>query len=133
MTFSPLFTTMTFADADAAIEFLTAVGFEERLVVRDPSEETLVVHAEFAWRGTGGLMFGSARDASAFSSREGIGTGRCYLVTADDSEVDAAYARALVAGGSPVDAPSNQDYGGRTAIIADAEGNHFSIGSYPGS
>ena len=30
-------------------------------------------------------------------------------------------------------APSDQDYGGRSASVADPEGNQYSIGSYAGA
>lgn len=131
MTKPQLLHTLTFADAGRARGFLTALGFTERLVVPgiDPS---VVEHAEFRWRDNGGLMFGSVRPGNPHASAEAVGRGRCYLVVDADAEVDAAYERALAAGGTSVQEPADQDYGGRGATVADPEGNQWSIGSYAG-
>jgi uncharacterized glyoxalase superfamily protein PhnB len=38
----------------------------------------------------------------------------------------------MAAGGTSLQEPIDQDYGGRSAGVADAEGNQWSIGSYQG-
>jgi len=130
MTSTQLFHCLHYADALGARSFLTALGFTEVLVVTDPDDPSVVRHAEFRWRDTGGVMFGSrGADAQGPVSAEAAG---CYLVAETDDEVDAIHARAIEAGGTSVESPSDMPYGGRGCTIADPEGNHWSIGSYPG-
>lgn len=133
MTKPTLFHTMSFTDADAGIAFLTALGFTEKLVVRNAEDPSIVEHAQFAWGECGAVMFGSAKrpDASAGWERR-VGVASCYLVVPTDADVDAAYARALTAGATGTQEPTDMDYGGRNCAVRDAEGNQFSIGSYAG-
>ena len=129
MTKPQLFTCMAFADADAAIEFLTALGFAEVLGVRDPDDPATVVHAQFRWREHGGIMFGTERDGGVGPKP---GTACVNLVVPTDADVDRTLARALAAGArqiSPVDEPP---HGGRCVAVVDAEGNIFNIDSYQG-
>ncbi|NYI71828.1 putative glyoxalase superfamily protein PhnB [Naumannella cuiyingiana] len=128
-----LFAAFAFDDPDAAIAFLTAVGFAEAGVYRDGAGT--VVHAQFDWRDTGGVMFGAARrgDEGDADRAATVGRGACYCVCPDDAAVDAVHASALAAGASSVQAPTDMDYGGRGATVRDAEGNLWSFGSYPGS
>lgn len=134
MTTPTLFHSIHFDDADAGLSFLRALGFEERAVHRDPDDPSSLVHAELAWGAAGGLMCGSAGRAtppgSGYQRRVGVAT--CYLVVASDEQVDEVHERALGAGGTSLMAPSDQDYGGRSATVADAEGNQYSVGSYAG-
>ncbi len=133
MTKPTLFHSLSFRDADAGIAFLTALGFTERLVVRNESDPRIVEHAQFHWGECGAIMFGSAErpgDASGWERR--VGVASCYLVVSTDDEVDAAYARAIAAGGVSCQEPMDVDYGGRTCAVQDPEGNQYSIGSYPG-
>lgn len=139
-----LFHSLQFADADAGISFLRAVGFTEALCVRD--EAGKVVHAEFHWRDTGAVMFGSTMSADETEGTDRrshaddgtpwvrpVGSGQCYCVVESDDEVDAAHAAALAAGGSSILAPAEQEYGGRGCTVRDAEGNQWSFGSYRGA
>lgn len=127
-----LFHCLCFRDADAGIAFLRALGFTERLVVRDPDDPSVVVHAQFQWRDNGGVMFGSVRadDPAGFASRPGVSA--CNLVVPTDADVDAALQRALDAGGRLVAGPTEPPYGGRTVTVSDPEGNLWNIDSYPG-
>lgn len=81
-------------------------------------------------------MFGSAKRSGEGNDSGGwerrVGVASCYLVVDSDAEVDAAYARALEAGGRGTQEPADQDYGGRSCAVMDAEGNQYSIGSYAG-
>jgi len=126
---STVFHDIAFADADSGMEFLRRLGFEERAVFRDEADRSNVMHAEFAWRGVNVLMCSSASNARR---RERVGTAACYLVVEEADEVDALYARGLEAGGASCLEPHDPEYGGRTACVLDHEGNHFSIGTYPG-
>jgi uncharacterized glyoxalase superfamily protein PhnB len=119
-----LWVTLTYRDADAALAWLKAVGFEENTVHRgeDPS---VVEHAELLWRGGGGVMLGTYRPRPQWPAEPGDGSA--YAVTDD---VDDTYEAALAAGGRSVQEPRDQDYGGRTATVADPEGNVWTFGSY---
>lgn len=127
-----LFHCLCFRDADTGIAFLRALGFTERLVVRDPDDPARVVHAQFRWRDNGGVMFGSVRadDQTGFASRPGVSA--CNLVVPTDADVDATLQRALDAGGRLVAGPTEPPYGGRTVTVSDPEGNLWNIDSYPG-
>lgn len=134
MTNPTVWHSLSFRDADAGIAFLTALGFTEKLLVRNAEHPDVVDHAEFHFGDNGGIMFGSAQRPG--SSDDGwqrrVGVGSCYLVVDSDEEVDATYERALAAGGTSVQEPEAVPYGGRSAAVADPEGNQYSIGSYRG-
>lgn len=133
MTKPTLFHTLSFDDADAGIAFLTALGFTERLVVRNADDPSIVEHAQFRWGDCGAVMFGSARRADEPDGYERrIGVASCYLVVPTDADVDAAFERAFAAGAKGTQVPADQDYGGRGCTVTDAEGNQYSIGSYAG-
>lgn len=137
MTKPTLFHTLSFDDADAGLAFLTALGFTEQLVERNVDDPTTVEHAELVWGDCGGVMCGSARRPGDATEPDGyqrrVGAGSCYLVVASDADVDAVYERALAAGARGTQPPADQDYGGRSATVTDAEGNQYSIGSYAGA
>ncbi|WP_392467661.1 VOC family protein [Arsenicicoccus cauae] len=135
MTTPTLFHSIHFDDADAGLTFLRALGFDERAVHRDPDDPSTVAHAELAWGAAGGVMCGSAGRAvpSGSDYQRRVGVATCYLVVPTDEQVDEVHERALAAGGTSLMAPSDQDYGGRSASVADPEGNQYSIGSYAGA
>jgi len=127
-----LFHCLAFTDVDRAIDFLTAIGFTEVVVVRDPDDPATVVHAQFRWRDHGGLMFRSVRhdDTLGFASRPGVGA--CNLVVTSDAEVDRVLTAALDHGATLAQEPHHPPHGGRSAAVRDAEGNLWNIDSYPG-
>lgn len=125
-----LFHTLAFADVERGISFLKALGFTEKGVYRDEQDPSVVLHAQFDWRESGGVMFGSSNPDDPHTS--GVGQARCYLVVAEDADVDDVHARALAAGGSTLREPADMGYGGRGSTVVDPEGNQWSIGSYPG-
>lgn len=129
MTTSQLYACLRYAEADAAIAFVTALGFTERLVVRDETDPSFVHHAQFRWRETGGIMFGSDRETSIGPR---AGAGCVNLVVPDDAEVDRVLAAALAAGGRQLDDVHEPPHGGRSVAVADPEGNIWNIDSYPG-
>lgn len=127
-----LFHSLTYADADKGLAFLAALGFEQILVVRNDADPSRVEHAELRWRDSGGIMLGSIRQAGPRRSPDVAGQARCYLVVPTDADVDATYEKALANGATTIEDPADQPYGGRVATVADPEGNHWSVGSYPG-
>lgn len=122
----------TFDDVERAIAFLIAVGFEERLVHRNDDDPSVVEHAQFKWRDRGGIMFGSRGRRADGEGWQDLGPASAYCVVDRDDEVDEIYAKALAAGATTLIPPADQDYGGRSASVRDAEGNQWSFGSYPG-
>jgi uncharacterized glyoxalase superfamily protein PhnB len=136
MTNRTLYHSLQLADVDRAIVFLEAVGFTEAALYRNPDDPSVVDHAQYNWRDTGGIMFGTPRGDRPGGNPDGFedstGHGQCYCVVATDAEVDQIFDRALAAGGIAVRKPEDQDYGGRSCTVRDAEGNQWSFGSYPG-
>ena len=119
-----LWQTMSFADADAMIGWLSAIGFTEHATYRDETDPSVVVHAEWLWPGGGGVMFGSQRPDGVVTN---VGGSAAYLVVDDP---DAVFDRAVAAGATVVREMVDQDYGGRGGSVEDPEGNHWSFGSY---
>lgn len=126
-----LFPAFRVSDAPATIDLLLALGFTERLVVRDPHDEGTVVHAELAWRESGGIMLGSLRADG--SDLDAPGSASMYLVAESDAEVDRLAEVARARGLRMIQEPVDRDHGGRETAFADDDGNRFSIGSYPGA
>ncbi|MFW6600276.1 VOC family protein [Propionibacteriaceae bacterium Y2011] len=124
-----LYACLRYADAAAAITFVEALGFTERMVVRDTDDPTFIHHAQFRWRDNGGIMFGTDREGGVGPRP---GTACINIVVDSDAEVDATRARALSAGGRQLDEISEPDHGGRSVAVTDPEGNIFNIDSYPG-
>ena len=120
-----LWVTLTYHDADAAMDWLKAIGFTENEVYRDDEDPGVVVHAELLWPAGGGVMLGTYRPNPEWPKQPGKGSA--YAVTQD---VDGTYDTALAAGGRSLQAPRDQSYGGRSAAVADPEGNIWSFGSY---
>jgi len=119
-------------DARGLITFLTeAFGFEATAVF---GEGDVVQHAQLSWHHGGGVMLGSVRDEDAGGGRWSVDPGAtgCYVVVADDDELDALHARAAAAGAEIVQAPQGRDYGSREFIACDPEGNLWSFGTYRG-
>lgn len=110
-----IFPFMRFADADAALEWLSrAFGFEPHEVYRDDQDK--IGHAEM-FLGQGIVMFGPGDAAS-----QGV-----YVAVED---VDAHYRQAKVAGAEIVREIEDTDYGSREYTARDLEGHVWSFGSY---
>jgi uncharacterized glyoxalase superfamily protein PhnB len=127
-----LFHSLSFDDVEAAMAFLTAVGFTEAGLHRDESDPSRVLHAQYNWRDTGGVMFGSRRVGDDRGFADSVGHAQCYCVVESDEDVDRVHAAALAAGATSVQAPADPAYGGRGCTVRDREGNQWSFGSYPG-
>lgn len=126
-----LFHCLHYTDANKGIAFLTAIGFTERLVVRDPDDSTVVFHAQLGWRDNGGVMLGSDRPEDPRPQFR-PGHGVCNLVVESDAAVDETVRKAVDAGAQLVDGPTEPPHGGRTAGVVDFDGNYWNIDSYPG-
>jgi len=110
-----IFPFMRFADADAALEWLSrAFGFEERAVHR--GDDGTVHHAELSL-GAGTIMVGQGDPAS-----QGV------YVAVDDA--DAHYARAKAAGAEITRELEDMPYGSREYSARDPDGHSWSFGTY---
>lgn len=129
-----LFHSLQYDDPAAGARFLEAVGFTRAAWYTDPEDESIVVHAQYDWRDTGGVMFGSARrrDGDADGWVRSTGHGQCYCVAATDEDVRAVYRAALDAGATSIQEPTEMDYGGVSCSLRDREGNQWSFGTYAG-
>jgi uncharacterized glyoxalase superfamily protein PhnB len=116
-----IFPTLRFADADAALAWLSrAFGFQERAVHRD--EQGTVHHAEMSLS-EGTIMLGQGDPAS-----QGI-----YVAVED---ADAHYAQAKAAGAEITREIEDTPYGSREYSARDLDGHTWSFGTYrpePGS
>src|SRR5579859_3855598 len=110
-----IFPSLRFADADAALEWMTgAFGFEQRAVYR--SDDGVVQHAELSL-GAGTIMLGQGDPAS-----HGI-----YVVVDD---ADAHYERAKAAGTEITRELEDTPYGSREYSARDLDGHIWSFGTY---
>lgn len=129
MTTPQLYACLRYVDAEAAIAFVTALGFTERLVVRSEADSSFIEHAQFRWRDNGGIMFGSDREGGAGPQ---TGTACVNLVVESADEVDRVLGAALAAGADQQGDIQEPPHGGRSVGVTDAEGNFWHIDSYPG-
>jgi uncharacterized glyoxalase superfamily protein PhnB len=120
-----------YRNAPAAIDWLCQVfGFERRAVYE--GENGTIAHAELTLGG-GMIMLGSQKDdeySSSFKTPEelgGVETRSVYLVVVD---ADAAYARAVTAGGVVIRPLQDTPYGSREFAVKDLEGHSWSAGTY---
>ena len=121
---------LNYADAHAAIRFLTdAFGFVSTLTVEGGPGRP-VAHAELRWPEGGGVMLGSAAPDGNEFERRPTGSVSVYVVT---EHPDALFARATAAGATVVRGLSETDYGSREFTVRDPEGNLWSFGTYLGS
>ncbi len=114
-------------DPRAEIRFLVdGLGFAERAV---HTEGDTVVHAELTWPGTvpGGVMLGPLHAADDPCGRPPGGSSIHVVV---DGDVDTRFARAVAAGATAVREPEDTDYGSRQFVVADPEGNLWSVGTW---
>lgn len=122
MDYPTVFPTLSYHDADAALEFLTtAFGGEQHAVYRD---ETGAIHHAEIRLGNGIVMLGSAR-GDVGATREG-GSG-IYVVVPDP---DGHCARARSAGADIVRNLHDEPYGSREFSARDPEGNVWHFGTY---
>lgn len=107
------------------ITFLVDVfGFTRTAVYADGD---VVEHAQLDWPEGGGVMLGSLREGAGWQQQPG-GAG-CYVVT---DHMDEVYARVHAAGAEIRMEPEDADYGNRSFVAADPEGNLWCFGHYAG-
>lgn len=119
-----VFATLQARDAEAMLSFLLALGFVENVVHREGGQ---ILHAQLDWPAGGAVMFGGRRPGRPWSREPG--TAGTYLVAED---IDDVYARAESTGAEIIRPLQGTDYGAREFTLRDAEGNLWSIGTYPG-
>lgn len=73
------------------------------------------------------LMIGGGGEGVSWKGEPMLGAFHVYV-----RDCDAAYKRALDAGGKSLMAPADQEYGERTASVVDAAGNHWYIARFLG-
>ena len=107
-----------YADAPAALEFLTSVcGFEEYL--RVPGGDGLIAHAEVGYRDNRVML------ASKPPPREAAGAEPAHfgLVSCSVDDVDAHYRHAKAAGANILQELEDKFYGDRSYSLKDPEGH----------
>ena len=126
-----VFPALRTTDAATTTALLVALGFTERLTVRDENDPDIIVHAEYALDETGGIMFGSVRnDGSALDS---VGGSSIYVVIPTEREVDRLYQVIIDMGHAIVRPVETQPHGGREFDFRDHDGNSWGVGSYRGA
>lgn len=122
-----IYPAVRYADADAALAFLTAaLGARQREVHRD--DAGAIHHGELVIEDS--IIFvGQFREPPAASAPAPAGQSRLslYLTVADP---DAHHARAVAAGATVTRELVDTDYGSREYSIVDPEGNGWSFGTY---
>lgn len=127
-----LFQCFRFTETQRALDYMLALGFVEKLVVRDEDDQARITHAQLQWRDNGGVMFGPVMGDES-DDRLRAGGHICNLVVHSDDAVDETFWRALDAGATVDAEPSHPPYGGRTASVLDFDGNVWSFSSYEGA
>ena len=117
-----IFPALRYADARAAVDFLTSVaGFEELALMQN--EDGTIAHGELVFEG-GVVMVSTTREEE---SRFPGGPVTIYVAMDD---VDAHHERAVAAGAEVVMDLTDQDYGSREYAIRDPGGNVWTFGTY---
>ncbi len=123
---SNIYPSLTYADAEAAIEFLCrAFGFEKRLVV--PREDGGVLHSELTL-GTGLVMASSPKPEQGREAPNPDARSHALCVRIDDP--DAHYERAKAEGARILMEPVDEEYGARGYMAADPEGHVWFFATY---
>ena len=109
-------------DADAVIDFVkqTFGGEETFRAVGSAGGYHCEVRVEDSV-----LMIGGGGKELSWKGESMLGAFHVYV-----RDCDAAYQRALQAGGKSLMAPADQEYGERTASVIDAAGNHWYIATF---
>jgi PhnB protein len=112
-------------DANAVIEFVKKTFAGEELFRAVGSAGGY--HAEMRVDDSM-LMIGGGGAGVSWKGESMPGAFHVYV-----RDCDAAYERALQAGGKTLQAPADQEYGERTASVVDTEGNHWYIATFKDS
>lgn len=117
-----VFPTVSYDDAQAAIDFLIEAFGAERYAVYGGDDGT-IQHAELRF-GNGIVMLGSS---SGEMPATGGRSGGVYIAVADPDDL---HARARQAGAEIVRQPHDTEYGSREFTAKDPEGNSWYFGTY---
>jgi uncharacterized glyoxalase superfamily protein PhnB len=118
-----VFPTFKYADAHGAIDWLERVLGAERIA--EHADGDRIAHAEIRI-GESAVMLGSLDGGRATAPGHSV----TYVVVED---ADAAYRRAVDAGGRVSGEPVEQPYGSRDFSVTDPEGNVWALGTYKGA
>jgi uncharacterized glyoxalase superfamily protein PhnB len=122
---SKLFAYLSYRDADAAIAWLEALGFET--TTREAGDDGGVVHAELRL-GDAVVMIAPADERYEIPKLIGRSTGQGLYLLVDD--VSALHSAALGAGGQSVFALERTEWGTERARVLDLEGYEWSFGTH---
>ncbi len=115
---------LTVKDAAEALDFYNrAFGIKE--LFRMPMPDGSVAHAEFLLGKSHMFISGESPEWNAFALPEG-GTASCLFAIATD-DCDAAFAKAVEAGGEALMEPADQFWGVRNAMIKDPYGYRWAL------
>lgn len=121
-----IYPVVRYTDANVAIRWLMSVlGFEEDVVY--PGEGESIAHARLQLGGDI-IMLGSAKGDAHGKRPDDL--GGVYIALESPTAIDAAYARAKVAGADIVRGLEDTDYGSREFSVRDPEGHVWSFGTY---
>ncbi|MGC2184568.1 MAG: VOC family protein [Terriglobales bacterium] len=123
--YSTLTTYLVAQDADGLIDFLKKTFDAEELFRSGPGSEG-GLHCEVRI-GDSMLMVGGGGAGMKWRGTPMPSAFHIYV-----PDCDATYARALEAGGTSIDKPTDQFYGERSATVKDAAGNFWYIATYKG-
>ena len=120
-----LWPALTCTDPRAMITFLTAAfGLSERDVYGDGDD---VPHAELTWAGPTGRIGGVMLGPAGPDCGRPPGSSSVHVVVDDP---DARFATATAAGAAVVRPLEDTDHGSRQFVVADPEGNLWSVGTW---
>ena len=123
-----LFPALRYRDAVAAIEWLeSALGMKRGEV--SSNDEGVVLHAELSIAGAT-LMLGSNSQGEDDRLDLPTGGGSVYIALDYAAQVDDLFQRAQAAGAQVVMPVTDQPYGSHEFVLADLEGNTWSVGTY---
>jgi uncharacterized glyoxalase superfamily protein PhnB len=123
-----IFPSISYVDADAAIEWLArAFGFTENAVYRDDSGT--IVHAQLQL-GAGMIMLGQVREGDWRGGGKPDPLKAAHGVYVGVDGVIAHHERARAASAEIVRELTEEDYGGTDYSVRDLEGNLWSFGTY---
>jgi uncharacterized glyoxalase superfamily protein PhnB len=119
-----LFAYLSYKDLEAAIDWLTALGFETTTRQEDHG---VVVHTELRL-GEAAVMLAPADQPYETPKLIERSTGAGLYLLVED--VDATHEAAVTAGGSSVFGPERTEWGTERARVLDPEGYEWSFGTY---
>jgi PhnB protein len=116
---------LTVRDAAAALDFYTrALGAEVLFSMPEPSGK--VMHAEFTLGDSRMMISDEYPDYGAYAPE--VGKGGLFMIYVPD--VDAAFAKAVAAGATPLQDPTNMFWGDRSGKISDPYGYRWTLASH---